>query len=628
MKSIIIYCMFMLVTVMTVYGQGTMGDAYDMGVGWKGTSIGYTSYIGSESPSVSNFYYKFMLYESMDVEVSYSKRANDYIYIRLLSENGTVLKERYTGSDTGQESMLNYSSLPAGTYYLFLSGEFEVGETSGYVSFYAPRLVINAGEKSAPFIYTHTQNTTNGANSYGWRPTNDISYNFTLTKKMKVTISHCSSVLDDTYLSLLNTSGIRIAWNDNYSGEGHCSNTKHAYLEKVLDAGAYTAISQGYNQNGIITTTIKGELPKTEYDIGRKSGSFIYTHTQNTTDGFDCYGRSTNDVFYRFTITKKMNVTISHCGSTLDDTFLNLLDANGACIATNDNYSGEGHCSNIKHAYLKRELDAGTYIVVSEGYSQNGDITTTIEGVYTPVEDIHLGIGSSDNNYVVTRTYKNKEGTEYMDAIDYVDGLGRPLQTVQRKSTPMGKDLVTYQEYDIVGRKSETWLPVAISNGEIGAFVPKVAINSNITEVYPDETNPYSLPVYEASPLNRILEQYGPGTAWQSNSRSAKTAYLTNVLGNDTLNCMYYKVSDTSASADSVVTVTLAGNYATAELYVTRTADEDGNASFEFKDKLGQVVLTRQLVRSGSTRFFTTLIMSMTTTAILLPCFLRWPRTT
>ncbi len=51
-----------------------------------------------------------------------------------------------------------------------------------------------------------------------------------------------------------------------------------------------------------------------------------------------------------------------------------------------------------------------------------------------------------------------------------------------------------------------------------------------------------------------------------------------------------------------IVSIIRSGNYETAQLYVTRITDEDTNASFEFKDKLGQVVLTRQIVRSGSTK--------------------------
>ena len=206
---------------------------------------------------------------------------------------------------------------------------------------------------------------------------------------------------------------------------------------------------------------------------------------------------------------------------------------------------------------------------------------------------------SFNQNYTQTRTYTNESGTTYLDAIQYYDGLGRPMQTVQKGITPTGSDLATYQEYDGIGRKSNSWLPVVLPSNN-GAFVSLNTIKSNINASYPDETKPYTLPVYEASPLNRVLEQYGPGQAWQNNSRSAKMAYLANIADNDTLNCVYYKVEATST--DTLVTITYGGNYATAELYVTRSTDEDGNASFEFKDKLGQVVLTRQIVRSGSAK--------------------------
>ncbi len=36
-------------------------------------------------------------------------------------------------------------------------------------------------------------------------------------------------------------------------------------------------------------------------------------------------------------------------------------------------------------------------------------------------------------------------------------------------------------------------------------------------------------------------------------------------------------------------------NYPAGELYVTKLTDEDDNVSYEFKNKLGQVLLTRQM---------------------------------
>jgi hypothetical protein len=131
--------------------------------------------------------------------------------------------------------------------------------------------------------------------------------------------------------------------------------------------------------------------------------------------------------------------------------------------------------------------------------------------------------------------------------------LGRPVQTVQKGFSPSGADLADYQEYDKVGRESKKWLPASVS-GNNGSFVPLNTLMTHASGSYPGETKPYALPVYESSPLNRVLEQYGPGQAWQNNSRSAKTVYLTNISDNDTLNCcMYLKPS--GASTDTLFSI-------------------------------------------------------------------------
>lgn len=68
--------------------------------------------------------------------------------------------------------------------------------------------------------------------------------------------------------------------------------------------------------------------------------------------------------------------------------------------------------------------------------------------------------------------------------------------------------------------------------------------------------------------------------------------------GNDTLNCIRYSIAD--IPNDTVVTLTKVRNYDSSQLFVTRMEDEDGNASFEFKDKQGQVILTRSILRNGA----------------------------
>ena len=213
----------------------------------------------------------------------------------------------------------------------------------------------------------------------------------------------------------------------------------------------------------------------------------------------------------------------------------------------------------------------------------------------------------SSQNYVITLTplgqtksVTYKDGTITVDRtiegdvnvltqIQYFDGLGRPIQTVQKGITPAKSDLVTYQEYDPLGREERSWLP-SVGAGNNGAFMTLANVKTKANATYGDSVA-YSKPVYEASPLNRILQQYGPGAAWKA-SGSVKTSYLTNLATGDAkLICSLFTVD----GAGLTTKVKRSGNYAANELYVTELKDEMDNLSYEFKDKLGQVVLTRQI---------------------------------
>ena len=77
-----------------------------------------------------------------------------------------------------------------------------------------------------------------------------------------------------------------------------------------------------------------------------------------------------------------------------------------------------------------------------------------------------------DQNYIMScvYNYNTSNGTDSIKSIQYYDGLGRPVQTVQKGITPQGDDLVTLTEYDEVGREYKHWLPK--TNNGSGAFVP------------------------------------------------------------------------------------------------------------------------------------------------------------
>ena len=200
---------------------------------------------------------------------------------------------------------------------------------------------------------------------------------------------------------------------------------------------------------------------------------------------------------------------------------------------------------------------------------------------------LHLPVvaQSSNQNYIKTTTYLNDAATSSLKTVHYFDGLGRPIQTVQQNTGPANnnQDLISVQEYDAFGRASKAWLPI-YRTANTGTYYTGV-IATDAKNQYANDTCAFSNPVYEASPLNRILQQYGPGQVWRTANRPVKTEYLTNDSSNP---CRYYSVS-----GDSLVKN--ASDYAANTLYVIKTTDEDNKIAYEFTDKQGRVLLQRQM---------------------------------
>ena len=148
----------------------------------------------------------------------------------------------------------------------------------------------------------------------------------------------------------------------------HISKEDSLYYESLKDSAV--AVRSGQ----------PGDFLSNPIDAGVHSSDFSVSFTDNTNTFSNQYGLYTYDVFYRFEITVPMNVTMTHQGSSLSDTYMYLLDSIGNLITSNDDYSGEGHCSNTRHSFIRRQLPAGKYYIVSEGYYSNGIITTNITG--------------------------------------------------------------------------------------------------------------------------------------------------------------------------------------------------------------------------------------------------------
>ncbi|GGH31476.1 RHS repeat-associated core domain-containing protein [Sphingobacterium alkalisoli] len=228
---------------------------------------------------------------------------------------------------------------------------------------------------------------------------------------------------------------------------------------------------------------------------------------------------------------------------------------------------------------------------------------------------------SSNQNYILSRTFRRPGVTaanmddprsiaEENQTVQYFDGLGRPLQTVDLMASPGHKDIVQHIEYDGFGRESRKYLPYVHADGN-GAY--KTGGSGNVNTFYTRTTGddisgivrtpkPYAETVFENSPLNRVLEQGAPGQAWQpSADRGAVTTasstghtvamdYGTNVAGDVRL----WAVNSNNLGASGTP------YYAAGKLYRTVTKDENwitsngkGGTVEEYRDFEDRVVLKR-----------------------------------
>jgi len=198
---------------------------------------------------------------------------------------------------------------------------------------------------------------------------------------------------------------------------------------------------------------------------------------------------------------------------------------------------------------------------------------------------------STNENYVYTKTYlTDPTGStpKSVESVQYLDGLGRPKQAVNIKASPLGRDVVMHFVYDQYGRQAMDYLPVPQSGTANGAIVTSPLTNATQADIYGSEII-FSKKEFEASPLDRVLEQRQVGTAWSS--KPVKFDYEANENGE----VKKYVATFDYASFSSEITLSPTP-YGAGQLYKNTVTDEDGNKTIEFKNGQGQVILVRKML--------------------------------
>jgi len=193
----------------------------------------------------------------------------------------------------------------------------------------------------------------------------------------------------------------------------------------------------------------------------------------------------------------------------------------------------------------------------------------------------------TDASAVVSLTNAEKART-----ISYVDGLGRPVQSIVAAGSPDGKDIVSFNKYDSYGRQVKQYLPFEAGT-TTGAYNDMSTIVSAQSTFYSPSTSaakkiagddyPYAENSFEPSPLQRVLKAGGVGDGFQL-TQNYKTLSYKNVTAAENIRIWVLG----SSAATSTTT------YGDDELTVSEVEDEHGVHAKVYKDKFGRLILKRQ----------------------------------
>ena len=173
--------------------------------------------------------------------------------------------------------------------------------------------------------------------------------------------------------------------------------------------------------------------------------------------------------------------------------------------------------------------------------------------------------GISVSNGVRTRT-----------TIQYYDGLGRPVESINVGTSPDKNDLVQVTDYSGLHLATKSWLPVPIQTE--GQYIEVSNIKTQAQSYYSDN-RPFTETLYENSFLGRIVGNKRAGDAWENHPTS--NDYDVN-SGSEGI--YIYTVIQ-----DSILKNT--GSTYADVLYKTTTTDEDSKSITTYSDKLGKNVL-------------------------------------
>lgn len=264
-------------------------------------------------------------------------------------------------------------------------------------------------------------------------------------------------------------------------------------------------------------------------------------------------------------------------------------------------------------------LSQSTYGAVSPG-TYTVIVTKNGVSISSPSFVMQGQFSGQSENYVVTNTMQVSGITQQVSpdglppeslsqTVQYFDGLGRPKQVVSTKGSPTKLDIAQPNVYDVYGREYRKYLPFTtntnadgwLKNGVLDVSLnyagPALNFYNNSSSKIAVDGAYYSETFFEPSPLNRPLQDYGPGQDWKTNSKYVAHSYQVN---QDDPGAAQERVIAWMINASGLPIRSTASNsnasggyYTTGQLNIKSTKDENGNEVREFADRQGRTILKK-----------------------------------
>jgi len=220
------------------------------------------------------------------------------------------------------------------------------------------------------------------------------------------------------------------------------------------------------------------------------------------------------------------------------------------------------------------------------------------ETAYSVAAKMTTGTVSTDLNYIRERSISKPlvtnvataagltDPAEVKQTTQYFDGLGRPIQKVDRQASPFLHDMVTLLLYDPFGRESTKYLPYTSTSSDGNYKINAISQQSdfNAGQFLTDQFY-YGQDLFEASPLNRPLKSYPPGNSWVGDSKGTSIQFLVNATTDSV--CIW----DIASAIGSIPVTTT--NYPAGALYKKVAVNEAGQQVIEYKNKNGDLILKK-----------------------------------